>query len=474
VGQSAIWLGKVLFLGTAVVTPILMKVAFTWRGFDLGSAQWLVMGSSVILVACLLCAFVGGLTALASTPRQVIALAIIAVVATGVWVVVQPWIHGDEILTPESVQRDYCGSLVGGGIAIVGLMSGWFLATVPRRRITAGIVIAATLLVSNVIAMTWERDWTVRSELKYAKASNLELKMGPFDPEEERPGRRIWPTLRIAGLGRDEVATVLEFAPIKEGEDWPPEGSHTEIPTTERGYSSWLHYEHARALFKHYPKSTLWQDYVGNDAMGNGRPSLDAILKGMKLKREEAIAESWRLQIVVHEMVQIETMPYRQLWSQENQLMLRPGVRLEMERFSRQRDAWEMPGRLHRLSSAVLPIRPYATLYPRGRFLDDDFFLILVDREMRENRVYESDLYQRRLYGRRWTNPLQQWIAREGQYFEYRLWNPREQGIFLDREVDQWIDEQEAHFWYAAERGIVEFELSPSEMKEILPEPAPK
>lgn len=472
IGRFALWMGKVIFLTTSVVVPILLVTAIGWRGFELGMSQWIVMGASVILIAGLLCAFVGGLTSLASTPRQVLFLAILTVVGTGIWIAIQPWLARQENeLTLEGIYTNYCGNLIGGIIAIVGLVSGWFLASVPRRRITAGVVCVVSLIVSNWVARTWDSEWISRSPQEYAKASRLELKLGAFDPKAERPGRRLWPTLRIAGLGKDEVATVLEFAPVEEGEEWPPEGSHTDIPTTERGWGSWANHEHVRALFKHYPATTLWQSSVSNDVMYNGRPSLEQILMKLQSDRAGAIAKTWRLKLIVHEMVRLESMPYRQLWSQENQLLLRPGVRVDLESFARQHNAWEMHGMLRRVSSAVLPPQPFAMPYHRKRFVGDDFFLVLVDREMRENRVESPNLYARKLQQPSWTNPTGQWVAQEAQHLEFRLWQPRDQKAFLNRKHDEWIDSQDADFWYAAERGMVEFELTPEEMAEVIPKP---
>lgn len=474
VGQTALWSGKLLFVFTAVMFPLLLVLSHGWRGFGLGAAQWAAMSGTALLAAGLFCALVGGVIALAASSRQVIALAVLSLVGAGVWLAMQQRWSVPEFITAETQRVQLCGSLVAGVLAFAGLTAAWWCATVPRRRFRAAGLLLATLLVSTWIAQTWRTEWITRPEKKYANASKLELKFGKADPADKTPGRGLWPTLRITGLGKDEVATILEFAPVRENETWPPEGSHTDTPSTERGYGSWLHHDHTRALFKHYPASTLWRDHIRNDAVYNGRKTLDALLQSMRLKREYAIQRPWRLRLVVHEMKRLATMPYRQLWTQENAFLIRPGMRLELNAFAWLRDAWEMHGRVHRLASAVLPVDAFRNATVRKHELDDDFFLVLEDKELRENHAHTLGLVSREPRYVIWRDHSGLWLHEENQGLEVRLWHPREQQVILQRTLDEWIDQQDASFWHAEERGIVEFELTPEQMAQVLPEPPNK
>ena len=49
-----------------------------------------------------------------------------------------------------------------------------------------------------------------------------------------------------------------------------------------------------------------------------------------------------------------------------------------------------------------------------------------------------------------------------------------EQQVILQRPLDEWIDQQDASLWHAEERGIVEMELTPEQMAQVLAEPKPK
>ena len=474
VGQSALWCGKLLFVFTAVMLPLLLVLSHGWRGFDLGAVQWAAMSGAVLLAGGLLCALAGGVTALASSSRQVIVLAVLAVVGGGVWLAMQQIWTEPEPITPATQRVQLCGSFVAALLALVGLTASWWCATVPRRRFRAAGLLLTTLLASNWIAQSWRTEWLTLPEKKYANASKLALKFGKADPADKTPGRGLWPTLRITGLGKDEVVSILEFAPVRENEPWPPEGSHTDLPTDEPGSGSWLHHDHTRALFKHYATTSLWRDHIRNNAVYNGRKTLDALLQSMRLKREDAIQRPWRLRLVVHEMKRIAAMPYRQLWTQENAFLIRPGMRLELNAFAWIHDAWEMHGRVHRLASAVLPIDAFRNATARKHELDDDFFLVLEDKELRENETHSLGLVSRESRYNIWQDHSSLWLHDENQGFEVRLWHAREQQVILQRTLDEWIDQQDASLWHAEERGIVEFELTPEQMAQMLPEPPKK
>ncbi|MEM6915386.1 MAG: hypothetical protein AAF491_02375 [Verrucomicrobiota bacterium] len=473
-GQGAVWTGKALFLLSAVILPLLVVMSFRWQGIDLGFSQQFAIGGSVVLAIALLCSLVGSVTALTSSPRQVLGLAIFAAVGLGVWLAIpKPWLTEDQF-TVESIRTDLCGTLIASLTALAGLSASWWIATVPRRRFLAGGLFLTTLLLAGWISQSWNREWITQPEQPYARSANLTLKPGPFVKGDPKPGRKLWPTLRIAGLGKDEVASVLEFAPILDGKPWPPEGSHSDIPTLERGYDSWLHHEHTRVLFKYFPPTTLWSSHIYNGVVYNGRGNSDQLLQQLRMSRDEAIEHRWRLRLVIHEMKLIGRMPYRQLWTQQNVFPIRPGMRLELDTFGWMHDAWEMQGQIHRTSSAILPVTPFRKTLGRGREMNDDFFLVLEDRDLRDNTVYSLGLTRRRPNRSHLASGAAFWIHQESQHFTIRLWHPQDQQVFLERTLDEWIDEQDASLWHGDDRGFVEFELSPEQVAEIFPEPEQK
>lgn len=468
-GQRALWCGKLLFLFSALLLPALIVAGFHWRGFGLGVAQLMALSGAVILAGTLLGVGAATLTALASSARQMIALAVLAVIGTGVWLAIQEqWGEAMKIALEEQ-HRALCGSFVAALFALVGLLAAWWLATVPRRRWTSAGVMLATLVLAPFIAQTWKTDWITRPTLHYANAPKIGVKVGIADPADKAPGRGLWRTLRLTGLGKDEVASIIEFAPVVKNAPWPPQGSFSDLPANPNGFGHWLHTDHTRVLFKHYPPTTLWRQHV-NDSF-NGRKTLPEVLQALRLKREEAIQQRWRLRLVVHELKRIATLPYRQFWSQPNSFLIRPGVRLEFNPFGWIREAWEMHGRAHRLNSAVLPVDAYRSAISRDRELGDNFFLVLEDRELHENQAISVPLVARERNYSIYRNQSQLWQTDENQGFEVRTWQPSVQKVFLQRTLDEWIDQQDASLWHAEERGTVDLELSAEQMAEVLAEP---
>lgn len=474
IGLAALWCGKLLFLLCAIVLPTLMLLAADWRGFGLGTAQWMAMAGTVMLGAGLVCAAAGSVTALAASPRQVLTIAVLVVIGIGAWLVIPVGNEEEAKITIETMHTQLCGSFIAAVLALGGLLFAWWLATVPRRRWLAAAGIVATLVLTAFIAQAWQKDWITRREKKYANATNLGVKVGVADPTDKTPGRALWPTLRLTGLGKDEVASIVEFAPVKENSPWPTEGSYTDLPASDGGYNTWLHHDHTRALFKHHPPTTLWNDDIRNNAMYNGRKSLPEVLQALRLKREEAITQRWRLRLIVHDMKRVATLPFRQFWSQENSFVIRPGLRLEFNAYGWIHDAWELHGRAHHLSSAVLPVQPFRSATIRDRELGDDFFLVLEDRELRQNEAMSLNLVARDQRYSIYQNHSHLWQNNENQGFEVRMWMPREQEVILQRTLEEWIDAQNASLWHAEERGIVELELTPEQMAQLLPEPKPK
>ena len=63
-GQTALWLGKIVFLFCGIVLPMLIVESTGWAGFQLGTGAWLGLGSGVMLYFGLVIGTVSALTAL--------------------------------------------------------------------------------------------------------------------------------------------------------------------------------------------------------------------------------------------------------------------------------------------------------------------------------------------------------------------------------------------------------------------------
>lgn len=474
VGQAVLWLGKLLFLLLGVALPAVVICSLDWRGFGLGMGQWLALAGTVVLGLGLICGFTGALTALASSTRQMLALAVLGMVGTGVWLAMQGEVYhyGEQVFQAVGRQRaSLCGTFVAALTTLGGLFMAWWVATVPRRRFFAAGLALLTLAVAPQIASAWRIDWITPPPLEYANAAKIGIKVGKADKADKAPGRSLWPTLRLTGLGKDEVASISEFAPIDESVPWPPTGSYSDLAVNEGGNDSWLHTDHTRALFKYSPPTTLWRQNLGNNAMYNGRKPLAAVLQQLRLKQADAITRRWRLRLAIHEMKRVATLPFRQYWSQENSFLIRPGLRMEFNAFAWLREAWELHGRAHRLSAAVLAIDTHRSAHVRGRDLSDNFLLVLEDPDLGENREIDLALMRQTRQYFSYNAQSRLWETDENQRLEVRLWTPNEQHAILKTTHEDWVNRLNATLWHAEERGTMDLELTAAQMAEVLAEP---
>jgi len=112
IGQAALWCGKLLFMFSALLLPALVVAGVHRSGFGLGAAQIMALSGAVILAGALLGAGAATLTALASSTRQMIALAVLVVVGAGVWLAMQEDWSNTVKLELEEQHRALCGSFV--------------------------------------------------------------------------------------------------------------------------------------------------------------------------------------------------------------------------------------------------------------------------------------------------------------------------------------------------------------------------
>jgi hypothetical protein len=474
VGQGALWLGKGAFLCCGVVLPLLVVESRGWAGFQFSAGSWMALGSGLVLCVGLVIGTVGTLTALASSSRQIIAIAVMGVLVAGLVLTGGQWMLG----MMEPVKSDAaaeglknCGRMVAGVVAFLGSVSAWWVATVPRRRVAAAVMLVLSLMQAPVVSAVWKKDWITPPALKYA-GKKIGLKTGKADPADKEPGRALWPTLRITGLGKDEVASVIDLAPVSEGQkEWPPLGSYSDLVANTSGIDAWLHLDHLRALLKHSAPTTLWNNRLYNNFMYNGRARIQVALSPLNLDAK-AMPERWRLRLAIHEMRKIGGVPFKELWRHGATFPVREGVRVEFSPFVPFVGAFQSKGWLHHVHSLALPPRKHRPAEVKGQALADGFLLVLEDPELRENEAFDLGLRQRDYGLERYLNLSLQ--ADESQEFEVRLWTPAVQHELLKTTHEDWVNRVNATLWYAEERGTIDLELTAAQMAEVLAEPEPK
>ncbi|MBX7206893.1 MAG: hypothetical protein K1X78_01165 [Verrucomicrobiaceae bacterium] len=463
IGQSVVWLAKLAFFITAICLPLLIIESWAWRGFGHDWKQYTALSAGWLLSAGIVLGIAAAITALAATTRQVIALGICGLLGA-VFVIVL----GGKVarsIDERTVDLDTCANLVGVAVCFIGLIAAWWIASVPRRRMIAGVVLVSSLIAAPIVTACWSVNWLKAPPLLYP-AQKLTVKTGKADPADKKPGRALWPTLRIVGLGKDEVASIVDFAPVTESAEWPPLGSYSDVPLNTRGYDAWLHHDHVKALMNHSPPATLWNDYLNNDLLYHGRKPLRESISPLRLD-PKAPPTRWRLRLAVHEMKPVVTVPYKQLWTQSNAFLIRPGVRVEFDPYVWHFGGWELHGRLHRLRSTVLPRGNHAPMRFPNRVLSDAFLLVLEDPELRENEARDLNITQPG-WGEGSAFIDEAWQADDKQGFKIRMWEPAAQLYLLNTKREDWINRLNATLWHAEARGTIDLELSAEQMKEVL------
>lgn len=466
IGQTALWLGKLAFLASNLVLPLLLVEVPLWSGYGHGSLAWLALCTMVLLAAVVVLGITGAATALTSSTAQVIAIAVLGVLGAGLSLTLG--LTYVEIISPAVPQSAplaqgarACGGIIAAFIAAFGTMAAWWLATVPRRRRWAAALLLLSLLQAPLLASSWQYDWITPPPQFYPKAK-LGIKTGKTDPDDKAPGRPLWPTLRITGLGKDEVASIIDFAPVLDGakeQVWPPLGSYSDLVRNINSQEAWLNLDHLRAILKHYPATTLWQHSLTHQTMYSGRHKIQDVIKPLRLD-PQAMPARWRLRLAVHEMRRVTTLPCSQLWNQGGIATLLPGLRVEFHPAEPWFGSWQIRGRLHHLYPRLLRPQKHSPAIAQGAPLSPAVLLVFEDPEFRENGAYTVGLQHS-------VKPpaLHVDLSRG---FSLILPPQATQHFFLKTTQDDWARRNNVSIWLAEERGTIDLELTALELQQAL------
>jgi hypothetical protein len=466
--RSAWWLAKLLFLAAAVAVPLIVMVAPTWSGYELRWGQLTALTLGWLLLSLILVVAASAIASLAASPRQVLGLMIAALIAAGGCLLFSaqhiPYMLGLKV-APELDFVGHSNSRAAWLALVVGcsLLVSWWLSTVPRRRAWAVGALGFTLVATAAWGVWGSKQAPTTHETVFPR--KLSIKVGKAEPTDKAPGRPLWPTLRLVGLKVDEVASIVSFAPMQGGQ-----ATYTDLPVNKRGFDSWLLNDHVRALIKHSPPTTLWDAWLNNGAGWSDakRQPLPRVLKTLALDAETAAQQPWELKLAIHEMRQIATVPFRQLWSQKSQFIVKPGVRLELPPVEWHQDRWQIRGNVQRLWSSILGSEVPPAALAQKRRLSDGFLIVLEDKELAEATVKDLGPSQY------WPDGDRTWLRSAAfqeeseQPFAIALLAPATQLLILQQTEEQWIDRLTATLWTADERGTLDLILTPEEISQVL------
>jgi hypothetical protein len=274
----------------------------------------------------------------------------------------------------------------------------------------------------------------------------------------------LWPTLHLRGLAKDEVATVLEFAPVIPGKPWPGLGSYTDLSENPDDLH-WLRLDHFRRLKELDDPQWLWGEHI---AGRSGRGEMQRVTAPWKLA-PQAPPPAARLRLAIHRLRPVATLPFRELWQSTHRFIIHPGLRVELPPFHLRYGNWSLDGSVQRQMSRLLPDVPHARIHSRTRPLVPSFILVLRDPELREVEAYDCYFQKGRVI-RPQAHP---WQFDEARDMPFMIKEPEAQYRLLKTTHDDWVNRLNATLWQTEERGTVELELTAAQMAELLAEPNP-
>jgi hypothetical protein len=458
-GRHVLWLAKALFILCLLILPWIIAESLTWRGFDHPPVQWCALTAGALLTAGTLAALVAFVAAWTRSGTQMFLLGVAASAALAVFSETDAWMP-----LPHAGARD-CGDIIASVVLLGGLLAATWLCFVPRRQTWALVVMSVSIIQQPFTEAVWPFNWLRNPPASYPKDA-LTLKVLKADPNDKTHRQHLWPKIRLHGLARDEVATVLDFAPILPGKPWPGPVTYTDL-SSNGDLLSWLRVDHFQAIKQLNDFTALWSDQGG--AHFGGRPELPRVFAPWKLDKN-APPPAARLRLAIHRMRPVATLPLRELWEKTHRFIIHPGLRVEVPPFHLQYGNWRADCGVQRQFSRLLPDQPHARIHRGSQPLIPSFILVLHDPELREVEAHDFFFYKGQVF-RPGSHP---WQFDENRHLQISLREPEAQLHLLQRTKDEWIDLQTVTLWHVEERGTVELDLTAEQMAELLAEPMPE
>lgn len=469
IGNVAQWWAKLVTLTLLISVPWVACDVFIAASSPHSFASWLAiivssLGNTIYLIA--LCAAVASL---ANSQKRLITMALVGPV---IWLVWKEWLMpvlARLIVTDtESLTLSRCRSIAINACAIVTVMTAWWMAMAwrrPRAAMVAGIVGVIGIIACEAF---WNIDWLARPQLQLDH--RLALKFGKPKADDPDPGQTLWPELRISGLAKDEVCGVVAFAPVLPGKPWPGEGFRTDYDWNQpTGIAYWMNNDFVRPVMSNFPASDFWPNSGSHD--NPARPPLAKLFKRTD--------QPWRLRLAVHHMKMIGEFSLDDVVHHARIVPLQDGKSL---RLGPMRDEGSMT--LHcavlEARSTLLPeqeFAPLTTLSRNGEIAGElpfNFLLVSHDPEARENRFAFAQ------FASYWGGENTSWgtmFIRNNHRGIVSVDKPRARiGLGFTTE-EKWQRTAAVQVWIPEERGTVDFDLTPEQLKQLLtpavPSPPP-
>ncbi len=469
IGKGNLVAAKALFLLFTIVVPWMLCDAWLWRGFenDARTLVSLLKSSFVEIVTVLFPCVV--MAACAGSGTQFVLILLGYIVA--MFVVEDAYGHLYTVLFEGKSSRypifpGHPGPLLltlPQILAFALLTAAWLTQALFRRRGQALSLLVLALVTQYGGSVLWPWMFPSAVNLEYT-ASALTIKTGRPTSDDSTPGQQLWPTLRVAGLPPDHLASIISFAP-------PGVKVYKARTLPGKAQSCWSDYfndggsgsvvrsvERWQALRRHYGPADLWFDRY--DIRGS-RPPLPSVIN------PQPPASPWTLRLAVHQMRKIFDRPLSDFEAEVPDVRLQTGSLITFKRLREEGSVFRLPW-YQRTRRTTLAPGPKVICNEAGPLTPpfSPFFIecvaVLQDPEARENlmlRPVSSQLALDRGSG---------WIEDRAEAREFYISKPLARMSMTGLKQEDWIRRTRLQLWVPEERGSVDFQLSVEQVQQML------
>ena len=458
VGTGALWLSKLTVMLMITVLP--WSICDWIASLDTLHGGWsqlaVVMGGA--LGTLFVAAPAAAIFSLASSTRQIAIMFFIGLLGFVIWAAMNSPMHvfAAQLSHPSLSTRHECAVIVAALILVEFALAAWWLSAVPRQRRRSILVLILAFAQWPLTIRVWSVNWLLRPELAYTR--NVTLKTGAPKTDDKAPGRPFWKGLRIAGLGKDEVASIVAFAPFESFTAWPGEKFFTDLgANVQRGEDETrlLRTEHARLLMSHFASTDLWLYPY------SPRPRLDL---------RKVIHDStrpWRLRVAVHELRRMCELPLDDVWTRTHFVAVDEGHALQLGPNEIDQGHDHLNARLVETRSKLIAPSAHARMrYPSGKEAPMNLVFILRDNDAREIAFNFSQPVPSATAN---IPSSIGWLLDENTVLDGNyLTQPRGRFAMGLTTKEEWRKNSTLQVWVLDFKGTRDFDLSPDQLKQAL------
>jgi len=454
--KAGIW-AQWLAFGITIALPVLLLDILVNQGYGYSWVNWLGVVLTSLLLSGSLMASMAALLCLVHSQRQFMFILMLIIVAVIFWSAFAP----RKVEIGWQSYHERFTSIAPTFMLLVTALISWWISMLRGPRKAAVSLFLIGLLqwpLSQSLLATCIRGPSV---MRYNAATSLKLRLGAQEPAYLNQGQLLWPNLSVTGLKPGEVATIVALSPVEEGKSWPSKNEYSDfdergVRKTDWVFSNWLnsyHYIQIAAQNTYMDKRV----YISS----NKRPDLRELIKNNSPKTK------WKLRLAIHTLKKVTAGPLSKWTASKEEMALKPGLKLEVIDGGVVNGFPAIHGRISFSRPGLLmgEITEGYSGISGERWLPQPIFVF----RSLESRDCFTSSGNSKFIDRR-TNLTSPWSFECA--FSIGIMKPTfslRNSILEIQDNDKNLQEQfELEIWITEERGLVDLEINPAEIQDII------